>query len=65
MIQSHSASPAVTNRRRCPKCSGQLYLEQDAGTRFVLPPEWTCLLSLITVIYQSGADPDHLYFPGG
>jgi RNase P subunit RPR2 len=28
---------------RCPKCQGQLYLEQDVGSQFRLPPEWTCL----------------------
>lgn len=28
---------------RCPKCQGQLYLEQDVSSQFRLPPEWTCL----------------------
>lgn len=30
-------------RSRCPKCRGQLYLDQEAGTRFALPPELACL----------------------
>ena len=29
-------------RRTCPKCQGRLYLEQDGGGRFALPPEWVC-----------------------
>jgi hypothetical protein len=30
------------NQLRCPKCTGQLYVEHDGGGRFHLPPEWVC-----------------------
>jgi RNase P subunit RPR2 len=29
--------------RGCPKCSGYLYVEQDADGRRTLAPEWVCL----------------------
>lgn len=30
-------------RNSCPKCTGDLYLDQDFDERRILPPEWVCL----------------------
>ena len=43
MQRSAPTAPRSRSSQRCPKCAGQLYVEQEAGTRFVLPPEWACL----------------------
>ncbi|HEY7295718.1 MAG TPA: hypothetical protein VH916_11800 [Dehalococcoidia bacterium] len=30
-------------RKGCPKCTGDLYIDQDFDERRILPPEWVCL----------------------
>jgi len=30
-------------RKGCPKCRGDLYIDQDFDGRRIMPPEWVCL----------------------